>query len=153
MDPGSSPHLAPPLISCDCRLSASLGQQVVLEEAGAGAPTHLVQPLLPSQQLLLKGHCSRLASSSSFFFLMSWFRRQCSGHAAAQACCPHPGPCVWGGGCALGTAHRPAPRAAACTDVSQCLVQSGSPGMGKHFCSRVQGRGPLDLRLQSTSQV
>lgn len=26
-----------------------------MEEAGAGAPTHLVQPLLPSQQLLLKG--------------------------------------------------------------------------------------------------
>lgn len=25
-----------------------------------------------------KGHCSRLASSSSFFFLMSWFRLRCS---------------------------------------------------------------------------
>lgn len=38
--------------------SPSLGQETFLEEERAGPrapPTHLVQPLLPSQQLLLKG--------------------------------------------------------------------------------------------------
>lgn len=54
-----------------------------------------------------KGHCSRLASSSSFFFLMSWFRLRCSRTRCSSGLLSTPRPL--GGGSRQETPTSPTP--------------------------------------------
>lgn len=55
-----------------------------------------------------KGHCSLLASSSSFFFLMSWFRLRCSRTRCSSGLLSTPRPL--GGGSRQVTPTLPLPR-------------------------------------------
>lgn len=72
-----------------------------------------------------KGHCSRLASSSSFFFLMSWFRLRCSRTRCSSGLLSTPRPL--GGGSRQETPTSPSPslRAAPRSDTNlyHCVVQ------------------------------
>lgn len=130
-----SPHFASSSASCQLRPPAGLlpggrGQGGDTPsrrrlEPGLGAPPTWFSLCCRLSSSCSKGHCSRLASSSSFFFLMSWFRLRCSRTRCSSGLLSTPRPL--GGGSRQETPTSPSPslRAAPRSDTNlyHCVVQ------------------------------